>query len=97
MTLPLVPALALLPAVGIALNGTSTVLYGTVPEIAPAGRVENAFAIFYTVVIGSGALAPVLYGVVGDTGGWAWGMAGAAATALLTLPFAVLLAPQLSR
>ncbi|GLK67839.1 MFS transporter [Hansschlegelia plantiphila] len=97
MTLPLVPALALLPAVGVALNGTSTVLYGTVPEIAPAGRVENAFAIFYTAVIGSGALAPVLYGVVGDAGGWAWGMAGAAATALLTLPFAVLLAPHLSR
>ncbi|HEY0291228.1 MAG TPA: MFS transporter [Hansschlegelia sp.] len=97
MALPLVPALALLPAVGVALNGTSTVLYGTVPEIAPAGRVENAFAIFYTAVIGSGALAPVLYGVVGDAGGWAWGMAGAAATALLTLPFAVLLAPHLSR
>ncbi|MET0313238.1 MAG: MFS transporter, partial [Hansschlegelia sp.] len=65
MALPLAPALVLLPAVGIALNGTSSVLYGTVPELAPAGRLENAFAVFYTGVIGAGALAPVLYGAVG--------------------------------
>ena len=96
MVAPLGAALVLLPLVGIALNGTSSVLYGTVPELAPAGRVENAFAVFYTGVIGSGALAPVLYGVVGDAGGWSWGMACAAATALLTLPLAILLAPRLA-
>jgi MFS family permease len=97
IALPLAPALILLPAVGVALNGTSSVLYGTVPELAPAARVESAFAVFYTGVIGAGALAPVLYGLIGDFGGWAWGMTAAAATALLTLPLVLLLSPLLSR
>lgn len=96
MAAPLWLDFALLPLVGIALNGTSSVLYGTVPELAPSGRVEHAFAVFYTFVIGSGAAAPVLYGVLGDIGGWSWGMSSAAATALVTLPLAVLLAPRLA-
>jgi FSR family fosmidomycin resistance protein-like MFS transporter len=87
----LAPSLLLLPMVGVALNGTSSVLYGTVPELAPAGRVENAFAVFYTAIIGAGALAPVLFGLVGDAGGWGWGMACAGGTALLTLPAALML------
>jgi hypothetical protein len=44
------------------LNGTSSVLYGTVPEVVPAKRIERAFALFYTSILGSSALAPVLYG-----------------------------------
>jgi len=94
--LPLTPALLLLPFVGLALNGTSSVLYGTVPELAPSGRVEHGFAVFYTGVTGSGALAPVLFGAVGDSFGGSWGISCAAATALLTLPLAVLLAPRLT-
>ena len=96
MAAPLWLALALLPVVGIALNGTSSVLYGTVPELAPSGRVEHAFAVFYTFVIGAGAVAPVLYGVLGDIGGWSWGTSCSATTALLTLPLALLLAPRLA-
>ncbi len=44
--LPLDPVLVVLPLLGLMLNGTSSVLYGTVPELAPGGRVERAFAIF---------------------------------------------------
>ncbi len=52
------------------LNGTSSVLYGTVPELAPGGRVERAFAIFYTWTLGGSALAtPLLYGPLGDAVG----------------------------
>jgi MFS family permease len=97
MALPLAPALVLLPAVGVALNGTSSVLYGAVPDLAPAGRVENAFAVFYTGVIGAGALAPVLYGLIGDFSGWPWGMAAGAGTALCTLPLVLLLSSRLPR
>ena len=53
------------------------------------------FSIFYTGTIGSGALAPVLYGVVGDLAGPNWGVASAAASALLACPLALLLAPRL--
>ncbi len=97
LALPLLPALALLPVLGVALNGTSSVLYGTVPELAPAEKTERAFAIFYTGTIGSGALSPVLYGLLGDWWGAAWGTAATAGAALLTIPLALVLAPRLPR
>jgi len=40
--LPLTPALACLPLVGLALNGTSSVLYGTVPEFVAPQRQSRA-------------------------------------------------------
>ena len=95
IALPLAPALALLPLLGAALNGTSSVLYGTVPELAPPGGTERAFALFYTGTIGSGALSPVLYGALGDVAGPGWGAAAAAGAALLACPLALLLAPRL--
>lgn len=95
IALPLAPVLALLPLLGAALNGTSSVLYGTVPELAPPGRTERAFALFYTGTIGSGAVSPVLYGVLGDFAGPSWGAAAAAGAALLACPLALLLAPRL--
>jgi len=55
--LPLAPGLILLPLLGVMLNGTSSVLYGTVPELAPGGQVERAFAVFYTWTLGGSALA----------------------------------------
>ena len=95
LALPLVFALAVLPLLGVMLNGTSSVLYGTVPELAAPGRVERDFALFYTGVIGSGALSPVLYGVLGDFVGAGWAVTAAAGAALLTCPLAMLLAPRL--
>lgn len=95
LVVPLTPALALLPVLGVMLNGTSSVLYGTAPELAPSGQEARAFALFYTGTIGSGALAPILYGVIGDAAGPSWGTASAAIAALLVCPLAVLLAPRL--
>jgi MFS transporter, FSR family, fosmidomycin resistance protein len=95
IVLPLAPTLALLPILGAMLNGTSSVLYGTVPELAPAGRIEWAFALFYTGTLGSSALAPILYGWLGDATGPGWATAAAAATALAVVPFMQVLAPRL--
>jgi MFS family permease len=92
---PLLPGLMLLPLLGVMLNGTSSVLYGTVPELAPPQHAERAFALFYTGTIGSGAIAPVLFGFLGDTAGVPSAVIGTAITALLTLPLAVALAPRL--
>jgi MFS transporter, FSR family, fosmidomycin resistance protein len=72
---PLVPLFVLLPALGVMLNDTSSVLYGTVPELTPPHRTERAFARFYTGTIGSGAISPVLYGVLGDRFGAHWATA----------------------
>ena len=56
LILPLVPMLTVLPLLGIVLNGTSSVLYGTVPDLAPKGDIGRGFALFYTGVIGAGGL-----------------------------------------
>ncbi|MEK9280459.1 MULTISPECIES: MFS transporter [unclassified Bradyrhizobium] len=96
LVLPLVPAIILLPLLGVMLNGTSSVLYGTVPELTPPHRTERAFALFYTGTIGSGAIAPVLYGLLGDAVGPAPATAATAATALAICPLALALASHLS-
>lgn len=92
---PLTPTLFLLPLLGIVLNGTSSVLYGTVPELAPRGDTGRAFAIFYTSVIGSGGLAPILYGAIADASSQFAGTLAAAATAAVIIPLALALRPYL--
>jgi MFS transporter, FSR family, fosmidomycin resistance protein len=63
LVLPFSFALALLPVLGIALNGVTTVTYGSVPSYAPPERRTHALSVFYTVTIGSAALAPPLSGL----------------------------------
>jgi FSR family fosmidomycin resistance protein-like MFS transporter len=89
-------ALVLLPIIGIALNGTSSVLYGSVPDLVAPERRARAFSVFYTGTIGSGALAPALYGVVGDALGVPTALLLVAAIVLLTLPLALVLKPVLA-
>jgi MFS transporter, FSR family, fosmidomycin resistance protein len=96
LVLPLMPVLVLLPLLGVMLNGTSSVLYGTVPELAPAHHAERAFALFYTGTIGSGALSPVLYGFLADALGPNGATVATACTALAILPLAFMLAPKLT-
>ena len=97
LILPLGLSMMLLPLLGIMLNGTSSVLYGTVPELVAANRIERAFAIFYTGILGSSALAPVLYGRLGDAVGLVWAIAAAAVTALAVVPLMLILAPRLTQ
>jgi FSR family fosmidomycin resistance protein-like MFS transporter len=92
---PLAPALVLLPAIGIALNGTSSVLYGSVPVLVDASRRTHAFSIFYTGTIGAGAVAPVLYGLLGDAISVPVALGVIAALCLATLPLALALRPAL--
>jgi FSR family fosmidomycin resistance protein-like MFS transporter len=63
---PLPGTLAVLPFLGIALNGTSSVLYGTVGDFLSSHRQARAYGLFYTLGIGAGALSPVVLGVVSD-------------------------------
>lgn len=95
--LPLVAMLVILPLLGVVLNGTSSVLYGTVPELAPNGDAGRAFALFYTGVIGSGGLAPIAYGAIADHSNQTIGVLAAAATALLIVPMVLGLRRSLMR
>jgi FSR family fosmidomycin resistance protein-like MFS transporter len=95
--LPLWGALILLPLIGVALNGTSSVLYGSVPDLVRPQWRTRALSIFYTGTIGSSAIAPVLFGRVGDALGVWHALELVAAFVLLTLPLAALLRRPLSR
>ena len=93
---PLEFALMLLPAIGVALNGTSSVLYGSVPLLVSSEVRTRAFSIFYTGGIGSGAVAPILYGMVGDAIGVPYALVVIAAVVLLTLPLVLLIKGRLA-
>ena len=91
LPLPLAAVLPMIPLLGVALSGTSSVLYGSVARlVAPSAR-TRAFAVFYTGTIGGGALAPFAYGFVSDAIGVAATLAVIAGVAALTLPLAVFL------
>src|SRR5450432_3959848 len=58
---------------------------------------EHAFALFYTGTIGSGAVAPIIYGMLGDKLGIDWATIATAMTALAVFPLAFALAPHWRR
>ena len=95
LPLPLSAVFILLPIVGVALNGTSSVLYGTVPELVAAHKRQTAFGIFYTATIGAGALSPIVYGFFGDAMGLSMTTLVVAVVVLVTLPLAWKLNPML--
>jgi FSR family fosmidomycin resistance protein-like MFS transporter len=95
LPLPLEPAFVLLPAIGVGLNGTSSVLYGTVPELVSRDARTRAFGIFYTGTAGASALAPPIMGLFGDRFGVPTTLAGIAIGVLATIPLAVILNPML--
>ena len=69
----------------------------TVPDLAPGGRVERAFASFYTFTLRGSALAvPLFYGRLGDAFGPGWAAAAAAATALAVVSLVLALAQHLA-
>jgi MFS family permease len=93
LALPVTPVLFLLPVLGIALNGTSSVLYGTVAELVAPERRSRVYGVFYTIGIGSGALAPPFFGLLSDAAGVPVTLAVLAGVVLTTLPLAHLLRP----
>jgi FSR family fosmidomycin resistance protein-like MFS transporter len=96
IVLPLEFAMMLLPAIGVALNGTSSVLYGSVPLLVTPEARTRAFSIFYTGAIGSGAVAPIFYGLIGDAVGVPYALVVIAAVVLLTLPLVLVIRTRLA-
>lgn len=95
LPLPLWACLVLLPLIGVALNGTSSVLYGSLPDLVPPERQTRAFGILYTATVGSGAVAPALYGFFTDAYGVPATLWLIAAVVLLTVPLVIALKPSL--
>jgi MFS family permease len=88
---PLPVALAILPLMGVALNGTSSVLYGTVADLVAADRRSRAYGLYYTLTIMSSALAPSFYGLIGDMAGVSTTLVVVSALVLTTIPLCLVL------
>ncbi|HEY6979885.1 MAG TPA: MFS transporter [Reyranella sp.] len=93
LPLSLTTSLALLPLLGLMLNGTSSVLYGTIPEFVTVERRTHAFAVFYTGGSVAGASSPFLFGVLGDAIGLSPALACVGGLALVTVPLVAALRP----
>jgi MFS family permease len=93
--LPLEAALFVLPVFGVALNGPTSLVYGSVPQLVTAEARTRAFSIFYTGTLGAGALAPTFSGLVGDIVGIPITIMITSALVLLAVPLAWPLKPML--
>ena len=96
LPVPLVAALAILPLLGAALNGTSSVLYASVAEFVAAERRSRGFGLFYTLGIGSSAVAPFVFGMIGDLAGVTTALVVVALLVTATLPLTLLLRAPLA-
>ena len=97
VALPNLGAFAVLPVLGIALNGTSTVLYGSIGDLVEPERQARAFGLFYTLGSLCGIAAPLGYGLLGDGLGIRAAMVVTALVVLLVLPLCPLLPHALRR
>ena len=94
---PLAWAMLLLIPVGVALNGTSSVLYGTVAELVRDDRQSRSFGLFYTLGSAAGAVAPLVFGLLSDFAGVPMALLVLAGLAVTTVPIALLLDPHIVR
>lgn len=86
------PLWAIIPVAvlfGFSLNGTSSVLSAAVAHFVPSHRRARGYGAYFTAALVSSALAPLIYGVLGDTAGLASVFfVMAAMTAAILLPLA---------
>jgi len=80
-----------LAALGFVGNGTSSALYSAVAEMVHVERRARGYGLFYTLTLGVGVLAPLLYGALADAAGVPSSFVAMAAVTLATLPMAFLM------
>lgn len=93
LALPAAASFLLLPLIGVVLNGTSSVLYGTLGDYVEKDRLARAFGFFYTLGSVCGIAAPLGYGLLGDLHGVETSVGIIGIAVFLTVPLAALLRP----
>ena len=99
VTAPMLPVqipvmLPLLVALGIGLNGTSSILYATVAEYVPASRRGRFYGSFYTTNEVGTVIAPIGYGRIADMLSLSSAMLIMGGVTALILPVSLLLLTQ---
>ncbi|HSS63101.1 MAG TPA: MFS transporter, partial [Gammaproteobacteria bacterium] len=89
-------AFLLLPLIGLVLQGSSSITYGSVGDLVQGERQSRGFAAIYSIASGSAILAPIGLGLIGDRYGLTPAMLTMACVVLLPLPLCVLLRPALA-
>ena len=86
LALPAVAAFLVLPLVGIVLQGTSSVVYGTIGDFVAPDSLPRAFGMVDTTGACCGSVALLAYGLLGDAVGIEYAIAVIGAVVLLSLP-----------
>ena len=76
---------------GFVLNGTSSAIYSTVADLVHVEKRARGYGLFYTLTLGVGTVAPILYGFLADASGIAIAFAIMAGILLTTIPLAAAL------
>ena len=87
----------LLPLVGVVLQGSSSITYGTVGNFVHDQRQSRGFATIYTIANAASVTGPVLFGLVGDSLGIKVTMTVMAVLTLVPLPLCFPLRSALRR
>ena len=96
VALPGIAAFLLLPAIGVVLQGTSSVLYATTGDLVDQDRLPRAFGLIYTLGSICGIAAPLGYGLTGDLFGVTSAIALMGIAIFITLPLCAMLRPAIS-
>lgn len=91
LTLPGAASFFLLPLIGVVLNGTSSVLYGSIGDYVDHEHLSRVFGVFYTMGSISGIVASLGYGLMGDSYGIETSIAVIGFASFLAVPLALLL------
>ena len=92
---PSLYAYFILPFLGVFLNGTSSAIYGTVPDLIEGEKHSRAYGLIYTLGSVCGVVAPLLYGLLADYTSVSTTMVVVAGVVLLAVPLCGSLATAL--
>lgn len=93
---PTLAAFLLLPVLGLVLQGSSSITYGTVGDLVQGDRQSRGFAAIYSIASSAAIVAPIGLGLIGDRYGLVPAMLTMACVVLLPLPLCALLRPALA-
>jgi MFS family permease len=81
----------MLPFLGVVLQGSSTITYGSVSDLIDRERQSRGFAFIYSVSSAAAIIGPIAFGTIGDRFGLPPAMLAMAVAASLTVLLSVLL------
>lgn len=88
---PTLVAYFLLPFLGVVLQGSSTITYGTVADMFHRARQSRGFAAVYTIANAATVMGPVIFGFISDGFGLTPAMLSMVVAVLVSLPLIMLL------